>query len=391
MTETSTLPAILMVDDEPNILEGYRRALHGRFTVVTVGSGTDGLDTVRRAVNQGTPYPVIVSDMMMPTMNGAEFLGKARDIDPDAIQLLLSGQADLESTISAVNNGKLFRFLTKPCPAPDLELALNAALEQHRLVGAERELLESTLTGAIDVLTDLLSMASPEAFTRTERVRTVVNGAAEILGVEDWQLPLATMLSQIGCVAVPGDVLHRARTGGELTDDEHDVYMAHPQTARRLLERIPRLEKVARWVGDQPVRPPGLVTVPDDWHAMAGDTKPELAETLLRAGLALLATLDATGHMGRALLQLTKSGHYPQMVLDALDEAAGALAAQGVRRELTVDHVRPGMLLEQDVETVTGMILVRKGERVTEAVAMRLENFARTVGIQEPVIVLDGV
>ena len=75
----------------------------------------------------------------------------------------------------------------------------------------------------------------------------------------------------------------------------------------------------------------------------------------------------------------------------ALDEAAGALAAQGVRRELTVDHVRPGMLLEEDVQTKTGMILVRKGERVTEAVAMRLENFARTVGIQEPVIVLDGV
>jgi CheY-like chemotaxis protein len=391
MTESSTPPAILMVDDEPNILEGYRRALHGRFAVVTVGSGSDGLDTVQRAVNQGIPFPVIVSDMMMPTMNGAEFLGKAREIDPDAIQLLLSGQADLESTIAAVNNGKLFRFLTKPCPAPDLELALNAALEQHRLVHAERELLESTLTGAIDVLTDLLSMASPEAFTRTERVRTVVNGAAEILGVEDWQLPLATMLSQIGCVAVPGDVLHRARTGGELTAAEHDVYMAHPQTARRLLERIPRLEQVARWVGDQPVRPPGVTNVPDDWHAMAGDAKPELAETLLRAGLALLATLDATGHMGRALLQLTKSGHYPPMVLDALDEAAGALAAQGVRRELTVDHVRPGMLLEEDVQTKTGMILVRKGERVTEAVAMRLENFARTVGIQEPVIVLDGV
>jgi CheY-like chemotaxis protein len=391
MTESSTPPAILMVDDEPNILEGYRRALHGRFTVVTVGSGADGLDTVRRAINQGIPFPVIVSDMMMPTMNGAEFLGKAREIDPDAIQLLLSGQADLESTIAAVNNGKLFRFLTKPCPAPDLELALNAALEQHRLVRAERELLERTLTGAIDVLTDLLSMASPEAFNRTERVRTVVNGAAEILGVEDWQLPLATMLSQIGCVAVPADVLHRAQTGGELTADERAVYMAHPRTARRLLERIPRLENVARWVGDQPVRPPGLATVPDDWDAVAADAKPELAETLLRAGLALLATLDATGHLGRSLLQLSKSGHYPPMVLDALDEAAGALEAQGVRRELTVDHVRPGMLLEADVETKTGMILVRKGERVTEAVAMRLENFARTVGIQEPVIVLDGV
>src|SRR5690348_2261732 len=138
MTEASTPPVVLMVDDEPNILDGYRRALHGRFNVVSASSGAEGLTIAKQAFNQGTPFPVVVSDMMMPTMNGAEFLGRAREIDPEAIQLLLSGQADLESTISAVNNGKLFRFLTKPCAASDLELALTAALEQHRLIHAER-------------------------------------------------------------------------------------------------------------------------------------------------------------------------------------------------------------------------------------------------------------
>jgi CheY-like chemotaxis protein len=395
MTETSTPPTILMVDDEPNVLDGYRRTLHGRFSVVTAGSGAEGLTLAQQAMNQGSPFPVVVSDMMMPGMNGADFLGRARKIDPEAIQLLLSGQADLESTISAVNNGKLFRFLTKPCDSGDLELALNAALEQHRLVHAERDLLERTLTGAVDVLTELLSMASPEAFTRTERVRIVVDGAAEILGVEDWQLPLATMLSQIGCIAVPGDVLHRARTGGELTDDERDVYLSHPQTALRLLERIPRLEQVALWIGDQPVRPPGTAVTPDDWQApparVTAGQPAQLSETLLRAGVAFLAALDATGNVAKALEQLSKSGHYPAPVIDALDEAAGALAPQGIRRELTVEQVRPGMLLDADVETKTGMTLVRKGERVTEAVAMRLENFSRTVGVTEPIVVLDGV
>ncbi|HST81286.1 MAG TPA: HD domain-containing phosphohydrolase [Kineosporiaceae bacterium] len=391
MTEASTPPVILMVDDEPNILDGYRRALHGRFNVVSASSGAEGLTIAQQAFNQGMPFPVVVSDMMMPTMNGAEFLGKAREIDPEAIQLLLSGQADLDSTISAVNNGKLFRFLTKPCAAPDLELALSAALEQHRLVHAERELLEQTLSGAVSVLTELLSMGSPEAFTRTQRVQTVVDGAAAILGIEDWRLPLASMLSQIGCIAVPGDVLHRARTGGELTDDERAVYLAHPQTALRLLERIPRLEDVARWIGSQPVRPPGLSTVSDEWHAHAGGSSTELSETLLRAGIAFLAALDATGNADKALAQLTQSGHYPAHVLDCLDEAATALAPQGVRREIKVSQVLPGMLLEADVETLIGMTLVRKGERITEAVAMRLENFAKTVGVQEPIIVLVGV
>ena len=391
MTETSIPTAILMVDDEPNILDGYRRALHGRFTVVTAGSGADGLTLVKQAITAGTPFPVVVSDMMMPTMNGAEFLGHARTIDPDAIQVLLSGQADLESTIAAVNNGKLFRFLTKPCAATDLTLALDAALEQHRLVHAERELLERTLGGAVDVLTELLSLASPEAFTRTERVRVVVDGAAAILGVEDWQLPLATMLSQIGCVAVPEDVVHRAHTGGDLTEAERDVYLAHPQAARHLIERIPRLESVAAWIGAQPVRPPGLGRVPDDWFSAPATREVSLSENLLHAGLAFLGVLDSIGDPGRAVARLTTSGRYPQPLLDAIDEAAAALAPQGTRREVTVEQIRPGMLLEDDVLTKTGMVLVRRGERVTEAVAMRLENFARTVGVVEPIPVLEGV
>jgi response regulator RpfG family c-di-GMP phosphodiesterase len=391
MAALMTPPEILMVDDEPNILDGYRRVLVGRFTVRMAGSGAEALVLSQEALDLGTPFAIVVSDMMMPGMNGAEFLGRARRIDPEAIQILLSGQADLDSTIAAVNHGKLFRFLTKPCVSADLEIALDAAMDQHHLVQAERELLERTLTGAISVLTELLAIASPEAFARTERVRILMDGAATILGVEDWRLPLAGMLSQIGCIAVPGDVLHRARTGGDLTAQEREVYLAHPQTARRLLERIPRLEEVARWIGDQPVRPPGVDPATYDWQAPTGDSASDDSETLLRAALSFLAALESAGTTGKTLAHLSRGGHYPAAMLEALGEAASALAPQGVRREITVDNVRPGMLLEADVETTSGMILVRRGERVTPALAMRLENFARTVGVTQPIVIMDGV
>jgi CheY-like chemotaxis protein len=388
MTETSDGIRILMVDDEPNVLDGYRRALHGRLRVVTAGSGAAGLVEVAQAIEQGTPFPVVVSDMMMPVMNGAEFLGRARALDPDAIQLLLSGQADLESTIAAVNGGNLFRFLTKPCATPDLEYALTAAVEQHRLIFAERALLERTLGGAVEVLTELLSMSSPEAFTRTERVRVLVEAMAATLDIDDWRLRLAAMLSQVGCVVVPPDVLHRARTGGELTDDERDVYYAHPRTAQRLLERIPRLEDVALWVGDQPVRPLAP-SQPQPWPTTEPSlTDPDLARLVFDAALSYLATLDASATPSLALRQLTTSGEHPKLVLDALKMAAAGLAPQMVRQELTVEQLKPGMLLNDDVETLTGMTLVRKGERVTEAVAMRLSNFAHTAGIREPIMVL---
>jgi CheY-like chemotaxis protein len=386
--------SVLMVDDEPNVLDGYRRSLHGRFQVVTANSGTEALTVVQQALNQQTPFPVIVSDMMMPGMNGAEFLGRVREIDPDAVQMLLSGQADLESTIAAVNNGNLFRFLTKPCATPALESALAAAFEQHRLVRAERELLERTLAGAIDVLTELLSLASPEAFAKTQRARTLVEAASAVLGIEDWRLPLATMLSQIGCIAVPGEVLHRAQTGGELEAEELEIYLAHPKTANRWLERIPRLEEVARWVGDQPIRPPGQPGTPSpsvrEWDHGPSVANPDLGEQMLRAALAFLGVMETAGQPDRALAQLIAVGRYPQQILDALEEAGSSLSPQGVLRELPVDQIRPGMVLEMDVETITGMTLLRKGERVTEASAMRLENFARTVGVKEPIQVLDG-
>jgi len=398
MTESSST-TILMVDDEPNILDGYRRALHGRFRIATVNSGVDGVAVVQRAADLGIPFQVVVSDMMMPVMNGAQFLAQVKSIDPDAVQLLLSGQADLESTIAAVNDGNLFRFLTKPCASTELERALTAALEQYRLVRSERDLLERTVTGAVDVLTELLSLASPEAFARTRRVRTLVDQAGRQLGIDDWRLPLATMLSQVGCVAVPGDVLQRAHIGGALSDEELDVYLSHPLTARRLLERIPRLEEVAAWVGDQPVRPPGTPADETDWQLAQnrdGGSAAELmnrepAETLLRAGLALLAILDSTGHLDRAVYQLTGTGRYPPPVIEALAAAAAELAPQGTLREFRVGQVRPGMLLDADIQTVTGLTLVRRGERVSQAAAMRLSNFARTVGVKEPIMVLDGV
>jgi CheY-like chemotaxis protein len=384
---------VLMVDDESNVLDGYRRALRGRFQLVTAGSGAEGLLALEQASVQGQPFSVIVSDMMMPAMNGAQFLGRAHEIEPEAVQLLLSGQADLDSTIAAVNNGNLFRFLTKPCPAADLERALTAAQEQYRLVRAERELLERTLAGAVAVLTELLSMASPEGFARTERVRNVVEFAAQSLGVEDWRLPLATMLSQIGSVAVPADVLHRAQTGAELDDEETEVYLGHPRTAQLLLQRIPRLEDVACWVGDQPIRPPGTPPGDTSWQAAGpdADRNVDRAELVFRGGLAFLGALDATGEPARAARQLTAGGHYPPEIVGALEAAAAGLTPGGIRRELAVQQVRPGMLLEEDVETVTGMTLVRKGERLTEAAVMRLQNFARTVGVKEPVAVLDGL
>jgi DNA-binding NtrC family response regulator len=107
---------ILFVDDEPNVLEGIRRTLRKQGDLFTAASGADGL----RMLSEDGPFALVVSDMRMPLMNGAQFLAKVREQAPETVRMILSGQADLQATIDAVNDGHIYRFLSKPCPTDQL-------------------------------------------------------------------------------------------------------------------------------------------------------------------------------------------------------------------------------------------------------------------------------
>ena len=147
------------------------------------------------------PVDLVISDMRMPAMDGATFLKYARTGAPDTVRVLLTGQADMDSAIAAVNEGNIFRFLTKPCPIDVLLTALKACVEQHRLVTAERVLLEETLRGSVKMLTEVLSLVSPTAFGRAARLQQRVAAIAAQMGIRDrWHIEVAAMVSQIGPV-----------------------------------------------------------------------------------------------------------------------------------------------------------------------------------------------
>lgn len=141
MAETSTKPRVLFVDDEPLVLQGLQLHLRTRFEVDTATSGQEGL-----AKMDEHEYVVIVSDMRMPEMNGAEFLRHAREKAPDTVRILLTGYADTDSAIQAVNEGQIFRFLTKPIRPPDLISAVFDAVNEHRRKTLDRSLLKKEVS-----------------------------------------------------------------------------------------------------------------------------------------------------------------------------------------------------------------------------------------------------
>jgi len=179
---------ILFVDDDLNLLASLGRNLRRQFAVDTAAGGEAGL---AKLVDSG-PYAVVVSDRQMPGMDGIEFLAEVRKRAPDTVRVMLTGNVDLEQAVRVVNEGYIFSFLIKPCPNEILTPAIENALRQHRLIMAEKELLEQTLNGSIKMLTDILSMVDLKAFGRAEMLRRLITRIAEKVALPDaWEINLA--------------------------------------------------------------------------------------------------------------------------------------------------------------------------------------------------------
>jgi DNA-binding NtrC family response regulator len=191
---------ILIVDDDPNLLASCERNLRRRFNVETAEGGQLGLEKIAAR----GPYAVVISDMQMPGMNGVQFLSTVKERAPETVRVMLTGNADVETAMRVVNEGNIFRFLTKPSAPEVLTKAIDDALAQYRLVVAEKELLNKTLNGSIKLLTEILSIMDTPSFGRTQVLRDMVAEATEKLSlVNAWEIHLAVMLAPIGYVTVP--------------------------------------------------------------------------------------------------------------------------------------------------------------------------------------------
>lgn len=204
---------ILFVDDDANVLQALQRQLRKKFDF-DISSDPE---LALQSLGTNGPYAVIVSDMQMPGTNGVQFLGKVREQAPHSMRIMLTGNVDQQTAMDAVNRGTIFRFLTKPCSTEVLCEILTAAIVQYRLITAEKDILEKTLSGSVRLLTEILGLVNPIIFSRSSRIRQVARELARTLGLENmWQLEVAAMLSQIGCITLTPQTLEAIYAGKEL-------------------------------------------------------------------------------------------------------------------------------------------------------------------------------
>ena len=372
---------VLFVDDNTNLLTAIQRNLRKQFEIVIASSPAQALDLLRCE----RPFGVVVSDLRMPHMSGVELLSKTAAEWPDTVRILLTGEADTRAAIAAVNEGHVYRFLTKPFPLPALAQVLTAALAQYRLVTTEKVLLEKTLNGSVKVLTEVLCLTHPLAFSRASRIRDTVRQLLLHTGLANrWEFEMAAMLSQIGCITMPVDILQKLNDGAELSLDEQTLYKSHPATGSRLLESIPQLETVARIIEQQEE---SIQPLPADQSLGEAD-RVLLGTHILKLALALDHFTVRGLTRSAALAQLQGGDHvYPPELLKALAalEAVDlAMKSRAVRfKELTT-----GMVLKTDIVTKDGSLLLAKGHTLTSTILECLERYFVSQGVQEPIGVL---
>jgi response regulator RpfG family c-di-GMP phosphodiesterase len=409
---------ILFVDDEENVLRSLKRLFMSEdYTVLTALSGPDGL-----AVLKEVEVPVIVSDQRMPVMTGAEFLEKSRELSPDSVRIILTGYADVEAAIGAINRGGAYRYVSKPWNDNELLLVIKDAFDKYRLVKENKYLTELTIqqngelkkwstelefyvqqhtieltnqnkelkklnaklknnvSEVLGSLSGLIELRNRSMRNHSNNVALLSKSIAEEIGLtslETETIAVGAQLHDIGKIGAPDIIL--IKNIDELSSDEMAEYVKHPIRGQAAIDGI------------EDFRGPGiLVRHHHEWYngkgfpdGLKGENIPigariiSIADSLDRTLQGEMRSIDT------ALIQIKSmlASQFDAALYASLEKAARKLFSSIIRNdiveiELNTKDLSPGMILSRDVSTGTGLLLLRKGTVLNEK---NIETLKRAV------------
>ncbi|MFZ5889676.1 MAG: response regulator [Myxococcota bacterium] len=369
-----TRSRVLCIDDEKNVLDGLQRVLRQDFDV----SVALGPEAALELLKAGERFDIVLCDMRMPGMNGAQVLSEFRRQAPDTVRILLTGHSELEAAIAAVNEGHIFRFLTKPCPPATINTTLRAAALQRRLLASERVLLEQTLVGSIRALCEVLTLTHPEALGPATRQHERARLIADKLGLLDsWHVEVASMLASVGYVMLPAPTLNKVLTSKPLDDSERDMLARLPSLVESILSHIPRLESVR-----EVLKHLGNSLEPSQQKPTNLGTP--VGARILRAVQELGAAEARLGDTALALKEVSaRRDFYGNNVFEALLSVCAPRETS--TRDLKISEIAVGMVLMDQVKTDTGMVVVAGNQRVTPQLLQRLHDLSAKMRLVEPI------
>ncbi len=364
------LGKVLFVDDEPHLLSAIKRNFRRSFDLETAESGALGLKCIR----EKGPFAVVVSDMQMPEMDGAQFLGQVKKYCPDTIRIMLTGDAGQGTAVAAINKADVYKFINKPCDQKTLETVLVSALNEHGRRQLESTLLEKTVQGSISILTELLGLTMPEVFGRSHSIKAVAENIATKLEYRtQWKLKAACMLSHIGGVSMSRELTQKLCGRNKLNEAELQEYLTILNTSANLVEKIPRLEPVADVIRK--------VLVYADSSGVPELPDPEeipVESKIIRLAFDIDDIQDLEADEKIEAIKSNKHKYDP-VVLEATLAYLETQTAPEQSNDIEYVSVRrltDNMILAEDIIDRNGVLLVCSGWQTTENIRLHLQNVA---------------
>lgn len=409
-------PLILLVDDEPGVLSSLRRLLRPTgYRVITAEGGTAALEML-------AVYPVdlIISDMRMPGMNGAEFLARAREQYPSVMRILLTGYSEVDAAVRAINEGGVYRYLNKPWDDQDLLLTVKHAIEQRTLAceaqrlteltqrqnetlqhlnsgletqvqarteeirqtvmfleGAQRD-LKANFTNMAQVCASMIEMRCGAMARQSLRVADLARRIAVECGLSGLQVQdifHAGLLHGIGKLSLPDALLMTSLD--RLSAEQAQQFYQHPLRAQMVLTPVRQLEQVAQIIRHQ-------------YERFNGRGSPDrLADTAIPIGARIVAVArDFEGLLAGEIVKQRVSGDQAMEMIkaqsglrydpDVVVRFVAVLKQQGEVmpvRQISSTELREGMRLADDLLTRRGVLLITRDTLVSTHQVMQIRHF----------------
>jgi response regulator RpfG family c-di-GMP phosphodiesterase len=414
---------LLFVDDEPNILSALRRLFRSLgYRIFIAESGAAGLEVIATQ-----KIDLVISDMRMPVMDGAQFLEQVRVKSPGSIRILLTGYADIESTIAAINKGQIYRYINKPWEDNDITTTVRHALERKYLE-QEKERLEALTRRQNAELIELNASLEDKVKARTEELRQTMglletahekqkksfitsihvfsnlmelrqgamsghsrrvadlsrrlSSALGMGGTDIQEIMVAALLHDIGKIGLPDNLLRKSFS--TLTKEERITVAKHPVVGQTALMALEQLNGSALLIRGHHERFDGR-GFPDG-----------LADFAIPYGSRILAVANdydslQRGHlMNRRLtpdealsfIQQARGKRYDPQIVDAFVEMMGGSLKQDTERDIAIEpkDIKDGMVLSRDLLAKDGMLLLAKDNVLDSKLRIKLLNHQRVDG-----------
>lgn len=375
---------ILVVDDTPANIDLMVGILEQDYRVRAAVNGERALKAV-----EANPPDLILLDVMMPGMDGYEVCRrlKSNPSSRDIPVIFVTAKGEIEDEAKGFELGAV-DYVAKPVSTPIVRARVRTQLSLLRARQHLSSLLNETLLGATNVLSDLLALSNVEASGRAVRLRRYVRHMIRELELRDgWRFEMAASLSQIACINLPPRALHNLYqknpvTQREITEEMMSRYFKHPETAASLLEDIPRLKVVAAIIGAQMEE--RLVMLDEDQHL--NEQEPALVGAWLLKTAIRYDELALNGAFHEGIIESLREPveRFPGQLIDAI---ASLPKPNPKQTTVKVSELREGMLLLDDIYTSDGIQIMPAGFEINPAVLEHLQAFQEE-GFREPVKVV---